>query len=92
MNVETQYHHFLQLTQSPEAAATLVLASVQSGNAPVKAEYLTVKQAAEKLQISERSIARMIDKGLPVARVGKSVRIKPSDLDQYLEDSETVFD
>ena len=57
-----------------------------------KLDYLTVKQVAEKLQISERSVARMIDKGLNTVKVGKSVRIKPSDLEQFLADQETVFD
>ena len=58
----------------------------------VEPEYLTIKQAAESLQLSERSIARMIENGLPVTRAGKAVRIKPADLEQHLSEQETVFD
>ncbi|WP_428306483.1 helix-turn-helix domain-containing protein [Lacipirellula sp.] len=59
---------------------------------PSTEDYFTVKQVAEKLQISERSVARMIDKGLTTVKVGKSIRIKPADLEQFLSDQETVFD
>lgn len=55
-------------------------------------EFLTIKQVAEKLQLSERSVARMVERGLVVSKVGKAVRIRPEDLARYLEDQETVFD
>lgn len=72
--------------------AACIAATKEQGSVEVDPEYLTIKQAAEKLQLSERSVARMIDNGLQVSRVGKSVRIKPADLELYLSDQETVFD
>ena len=42
---------------------------------------LTVAQAAEVCQISERQMRRMIGDGrIPVLRFGRSVRIRPADL------------
>jgi excisionase family DNA binding protein len=42
---------------------------------------LTVSQAAEICQISERQLHRMIRDGrIPVLRFGRSVRIRPADL------------
>jgi excisionase family DNA binding protein len=42
---------------------------------------LTVAQAADICQISERQIHRMIRDGrMPVLRFGRSVRIRPKDL------------
>lgn len=72
--------------------AACIAATKEQGSFEVDPEYLTIKQAAEKLQLSERSIARMIENGLQVSRVGKAVRIKPADLELYLSDQETVFD
>ncbi len=58
---------------------------------PINTDYLTVKQAAEKYNIGERTIYRMVEDGLPVARVGKAIRIKPRELAKWLEDSETIL-
>ena len=42
---------------------------------------LTIKQAAEKTQVSVRQLRRMIKAGeLPVKRFGKAVRIHPKHL------------
>ncbi|WP_428303552.1 helix-turn-helix domain-containing protein [Lacipirellula sp.] len=84
------YQHFLELTGDPLAASNLTLAEVTlSAKAPKipEAELLTIKQAAEQFAISERTLYRMIDDGLPVARVGRSgrgTRIKPADLSKAL--------
>ena len=59
---------------------------------PSSEDYFTIKHVAEKLKISERSVARMIENGLSTTKVGKSIRIKPADLEQFLSDQETVFD
>ena len=45
-------------------------------NPPVGEGLLTVRQVAERWQVSERSIRRMIADGrLPVVRLGRAVRI-----------------
>jgi excisionase family DNA binding protein len=42
---------------------------------------LTVAQAAEICQLSQRQIRRMIRNGdIPVLRFGRSVRVRPADL------------
>jgi excisionase family DNA binding protein len=46
------------------------------GNPPAGEELLTVQQVAEKWQVSQRMIRRMISDGrLPVIRLGRAVRI-----------------
>jgi excisionase family DNA binding protein len=55
------------------------------------AEYLTVKQAAAKYNLGERTVYRMVEQGLPVVRAGKSIRIKPRELEKRLADSETIL-
>lgn len=48
-------------------------------------EYLTKKQAAVKLSVSERTIARRIKDGvIPAVRLGKLIRIVDKDLDTAL--------
>ena len=44
-------------------------------------QLLTVQEAADRTQTSERHLRRMIKDGvLPVTRLGKAVRIHPKDL------------
>ena len=52
-------------------------------------ELLTVRQAAKRFNIGERTVYRLIENGLPVSRVGRAVRIKPSDLAKRLQDQGT---
>lgn len=51
--------------------------------------YLTVRQAAEKLQVCKKTIQRRIaDGSIPAYRVsGQLIRIKEDDLNQYLENN-----
>jgi excisionase family DNA binding protein len=51
-------------------------------NTPRQGErLLTIAQSADRLQISERSVRRMISAGLlPAVRLGRLVRIHPRDL------------
>jgi excisionase family DNA binding protein len=96
------FHGYLETTGSEVVAAIFALdahhrtlvpvATPRSTIATTEPAYLTVKQAAEQLQVSERTITRMIDRGLPVIRAGKTVRIKPADLEQHLEEQDTRFD
>jgi excisionase family DNA binding protein len=47
------------------------------------AVLLTIKQAAAQLQISERTIFRLIEKGeLNSISIGKSLRIHPEELER----------
>jgi excisionase family DNA binding protein len=49
-------------------------------------EVMTAKQAADYLQINTQVLYRYIRDGLiPVARVGKTVRLKKSVIDRWLE-------
>ncbi len=81
------------------AAATLVLAQINAAQKTIddqrsarsEDEYLTVKQAAKKYNLGERTIYRMVEDGLPVTRAGKAIRIKPRDLSKYLADGETIL-
>ena len=48
-------------------------------------ELFTVLQAAEYLQVCEKTVRRLINsKTLAASKVGKSWRIKKSDIDNYL--------
>lgn len=90
MSVASIYERYLDLTGDALAASNLTLAEVTlSAKAPStsEAELLTIKQAAERFALSERTLYRMIADGMPVARVGRSgrgTRIKPSDLSKAL--------
>jgi excisionase family DNA binding protein len=47
--------------------------------------YLTVAEVAELLRLNQQTVRNWIDRGsLPALRVGRSVRIKRSDLDRLL--------
>lgn len=50
-------------------------------------QLLTFKQVAEYLQISDETLKRWV-KGnhIPYYRVGKGIRFKQSDLDQWLQE------
>ena len=49
-------------------------------------EYLTIRQAAERLQVSTKTISRRIaDGSLPCVRLGaRTIRIRDVDLNDYI--------
>lgn len=52
------------------------------------ARFLTVAEVASALRVSNMTVYRLISAGeLPAARVGKSYRIRPEDVDTYLQRS-----
>jgi excisionase family DNA binding protein len=52
---------------------------------PLFEPLLTIKQAAELLNMSEKTVRRRIEtKDLPVIRDGGSIRIRPDDLRAYI--------
>ena len=49
-------------------------------------QYLSVKQMAEILQVSQRTIYRLIDSGkLPAYKLDRDWRIAKEDINQFLE-------
>jgi excisionase family DNA binding protein len=48
-------------------------------------EILTIQQAAEFLQVCDKTVRRLISKKeLPASKIGGSWRVKKSDIDEYL--------
>jgi len=65
MSLVTDYQRFLAETGSEAAAAIFAIHAQQQVAAPaVEPELLTVKQAAERFALSERTLYRMIGDGL----------------------------
>jgi excisionase family DNA binding protein len=53
---------------------------------PGQAEWLSTKEAARRLGITARTLYRFIDEGdLPAYRFGRVIRLKPADIDAYVE-------
>lgn len=46
---------------------------------------LTIDQLAEELQVSERTISRMVKAGLPCIRIGRAIRFRKESIDRYLD-------
>jgi len=64
----------------------LLLEQRQESNKPFEDKYFSVKQAAEYLGCSEWSIHNYKSSGLlKFNRIGRSIRIKKSDLIKFLE-------
>ncbi len=48
--------------------------------------FLTYKQAGELLQVSDRTVWSLVDRGeLPAVRFGRTVRIDRRDLDAFIQ-------
>jgi len=59
---------------------------------PPNSGPLTVKQAAERLRVSDKTIYKMIDNGrLRCQRIGRAIRINPRDLDGLNDPPQTGF-
>ena len=93
--IENLFDQYFELTGSPEAAATLVLADVQSVERPPTNGYvrgvLTPPQAAEQLGVDPSTVIGWIRTGqLRASNIGKGgkrprYRIRESDLDAFLK-------
>lgn len=59
---------------------------------PTQADrLLRLDEAAEALQVSDSTIRRLVrDKELKVVRIGRAVRVRPEDLDDFIRDRVTV--
>ncbi|MGA2035990.1 MAG: helix-turn-helix domain-containing protein [Acidimicrobiales bacterium] len=54
------------------------------------ARYLTVREVANTLRVSNMTVYRLINSGgLRAVRVGKSFRLREDDVDRYLADRYT---
>ena len=54
------------------------------------ARYLTVREVASTLRVSNMTVYRLINAGeLPALRVGKSFRLREDDVNRYLADRYT---
>ncbi len=52
----------------------------------VQSEYFTLKEVAERLKVSERTVWRWVHSGeLPAIKLGQQWRIRDDDLDEFLE-------
>ena len=80
--IEQLYARFFDLTREPLAASNLTLAAVIAAQQQEKP--LTAKQAAERLAVSVDCIYDACERGqLAHRRVGRAIRIRPSDLEAY---------
>lgn len=53
-------------------------------------KYLNVREIASKLDVSKMTIYRLVDAGmLPALRIGKSLRILETDLEEWITDNTT---
>ncbi len=56
----------------------------------ISARYLTVREVADTLRVSNMTVYRLINSGgLPAVRVGKSFRLLEDDVNRYLADRYT---
>jgi excisionase family DNA binding protein len=51
-------------------------------------EYLTIKEAAERVKVHRNTILAWIQQGMPCLKRGRVVRIRVEDLDSFLRKSE----
>lgn len=84
MTIEAAYERFLKLTGSPEAAATLVLASTQSQQVAGSHSSMSVKTVADRLGVSKETVYALCQTGeLPSTRIGRRVTVNELQLATY---------
>jgi excisionase family DNA binding protein len=58
------------------------MATEQGGT---QVRFMTVSEVASSLRVSTMTVYRLINGGeLPAARIGRSFRVRPQDLERYL--------
>jgi len=61
-----------------------------TSNDPTSARYLTVREVAGTLRVSNMTVYRLINAGeLAAVRVGKSFRLREDDVNRYLSERYT---
>lgn len=54
-------------------------------------KYLNMTEVAGRLEVSGQTVARMIERGeLPSVRIGRRRKIRPRDLESYVERGRTT--
>jgi excisionase family DNA binding protein len=82
------FGEFQSIVGDPTVASNLTLAHamLQQGKPE---PLLKVAEAAERLGVSRKKVCRLCKAGeIPYSWVGQTIRIKPSDLDAYLNQKE----
>ena len=69
-----------------EATRSGIAASAGAGTSP---GLLTVHEAAERLRVSNMTIYRLINQGLPAYRIGRTYRLDRQKLEEWLEGRRT---
>jgi excisionase family DNA binding protein len=58
---------------------------MDESNDPTSARYLTVREVATALRVSNMTVYRLVSSGeLPSVKVGRSVRLRAEDVEGYL--------
>jgi excisionase family DNA binding protein len=58
---------------------------------PSEGRFLTVSEAAARLQVSAKTIRRLIEHGdLPALRIGRLVRIPEENFERFLKGRQTI--
>jgi excisionase family DNA binding protein len=58
---------------------------MDESNDPTTTRFLTVREVAAALRVSNMTVYRLVSAGdLPAVRVGRSVRLRADEVDQYL--------
>ena len=77
--------------QAVNTAVTEALKSFALGTLAPKSEYLTVNQMCDELDFSRPFADKLIrEEGLPVIRIGSTIRIRRMALEAWLESRERV--
>ena len=51
-------------------------------------QLLTIQDVVKRLQVSESTVRRMIDRGeLRAIRIGRQIRIKPEDVESFIAEN-----
>lgn len=54
-------------------------------------EIYTITQTAEYLQVSDKTVRRLIERNeLPASKVGRAWRIAQNDIEKYLKDTKNI--
>lgn len=92
------FYHATKVTTPQECAGVLIecISALPEETPDLgSGDLLTVNQAAARFNIGRRTIYRLVERGeLNSHRVGSAIRIRPSDLEAYLEgqtQSESLF-
>jgi excisionase family DNA binding protein len=88
-NTFALYERFATKVGDPLVASHLTVAHVMSaGQELAREQALTVPEAADRLKLSEKKVYQMCGSGeLRHHRVGRSIRIRPEDIDGMLRDT-----